>query len=185
MPEPLLNMHQVDIEVAGKALLNHVDFSLQAGEIVRLVGPNGSGKTTLFETILGHYKNYRGEIERSFNMKEFGYLPQVAHQFPKIQIQFRDICFKNYSFYPAGLLDKYWQQASGGERKKALIAKAISETTKLLIMDEPFNHLDDKSSETVQQELLQLKAKGVSILYTDHDIKIPGAREVEIEKWKS
>jgi ABC-type cobalamin/Fe3+-siderophores transport system ATPase subunit len=81
------------------------------------------------------------------------------------------------------MFSKNWHTSSGGERKKALIAKAISETKKILFLDEPFNHLDTKSSNLVSEEIIELSKSGVSVLYIGHDFIIPGSKDYRVDQW--
>lgn len=180
----MLALNQVSIHIAGAQFLKDVSFSLKPGEILHLIGPNGSGKSTLIETILGLRDDFTGMLKREFSQVEYGYLPQVAHQFPKIQLQLKDICEKEFSFYPQEIFEKHWHQASGGERKKALIAKAMSEAQKLLVLDEPFNHLDTKSIELVGHEITNLAANNVAILYTGHTDGVHFSHECEVTQWR-
>jgi len=181
----MLNIENADIFIHHRKLLTGVDFHIKNGEIIRLVGENGSGKTTLIESILMLREGCVGSIGRSFSTDEYGYLPQVASQFPKIYLEFKDVCSTEYSFYPKSIFSKNWHTASGGERKKALIAKALSEASKFVILDEPFNHLDIKSCELVTKEIIELCRKGLTVLYIGHDYKIENTRDIEVGQWKS
>lgn len=179
----MIEVNDLNISIDEKPLLKDVSFNIRAGEIIRFVGPNGCGKTSLLETLLGLRDYDSGSIVKNFSVDEYGYLPQVAHQFPKIHLQFNDVCNKALSFYSEAMLVKNWHTSSGGERKKALIAKAISETSKILFLDEPFNHLDLESSKLVASELVNISNRGISILYIGHDFTIPGSKDYTVDKW--
>jgi ABC-type Mn2+/Zn2+ transport system ATPase subunit len=181
----MLEIDNFNINLKSKPLLNGVSLSISKGEIVRLVGVNGSGKTTLVESILNLNNYFTGNINKHFSSEEYGYLPQVASQFPKINLEFKDVCKVEYSFYPKSTFEKNWHTSSGGERKKALIAKALSEATKIVILDEPFNHLDIKSCELVAQEILEQSKKGLTVIYIGHDYTIPDTRDIEVDRWMS
>lgn len=180
----MLQLNSVNIYIEGKKILKDVTFKVISGEIIRLVAPNGGGKTTLLESILNLRKDYSGSIKKEFIIEEYGYLPQVAHQFPKIYLQLQDICEQEFSFYSQELFTKNWHTSSGGERKKALIGKAISEGKKFIFLDEPFNHLDPLSSKKVEEELKKCAANGVSVIYTGHEYTISGSRDIEVNQWK-
>lgn len=180
----MLVLNHVQINIDGKAFLQNVSFKLNKGQILHLQGKNGSGKSTLMEVLLGLRGEYEGDILRNFDSNDYGFLPQVAHQFPKIHLLFNDICNTFYDFYPVELKDKSWHLASGGERKKALIAKAMSEAKSLLVLDEPFNHLDQGSAQQVVLQMQEMAASGVAIIYTGHEHKIDGSISCEVSQWK-
>lgn len=180
----MLSLNRVDIDIENKLFFKNVSFSLAPGQIVRLVAPNGGGKTTLIESILGLQSLKCGQIKRQFSNDDYGYLPQVASQYPKIFLQLKDVCAETFSFYPKELLVKNWHTSSGGERKKALIAKILSEAKKLIVLDEPFNHLDLASIEQVVDTLEKYSEKGISILYTGHEKYIPGSKDLEVMQWR-
>ncbi len=181
----MIRVKNTDIIIKNKILLRDVNLEINKGQIVRLLAPNGGGKTTLMEAILGLNNYYKGSIERSFKHDDYGYLPQVAHQYPKMHLLLGDICEQEYSFYPMHLKDKTWSSSSGGERKKALLAKAFNEARDLLILDEPFNHLDERSTELVSEELFKQNKNGLTIIYSSHDIEIPATINMDVLKWKS
>ncbi len=181
----MLKVENLNIFIHQAKLLTNVNFDIEKGEVIRFVGENGSGKTTLIESILNLRKDFKGSIARSFSEEEYGYLPQVASQFPKIYLEFKDVCKTEYSFYPKSMFSKNWHTSSGGERKKALIAKALSEASSFAILDDPFNHLDFKSCELVASEIMELSRKGLTVLYIGHDYKIEKTRDIEVGHWKS
>lgn len=180
----ILKTKQLNIYIQNTLFLKEVNFSIKPGEIIHLVGKNGSGKTTLIETLLKLNDNWKGEFKSYLGPADYGYLPQVSHQFPKMHIELRDVCNIEYSFYSKDLFHKSWHTASGGERKKALIAKAISEAKKLLILDEPFNHLDQISCQNVSKQIQDLSSRGIAVLYTGHEYIIESGHEVEIDQWR-
>lgn len=180
----MLELNNVNIFINNKKLLKDVSFTIKSGDIIRLVGENGSGKTTLVESILGLRSDYTGSISKTFSLEEYGYLPQVASKYPKIYFEFEDLCNKEFSFYPTRMFKKNWHTSSGGEVKKVLIAKAFTEGKKIIILDEPFNHLDKKSCELVSEEVLKLSQKGISVLYIGHDYKIPTTVDIEVDQWR-
>lgn len=180
----MLKVSSLNLFIEKKLFLKNVNFHVKAGQVVRLVAPNGGGKTTLIESILGLNGSVQGTVELDFSSEDYGYLPQVAHQFPKVYLKLKDICETEYSFYSKDLFFKSWHTSSGGERKKALIAKAMSEAKKLIILDEPFNHLDPMSCKKVEETILEKVKAGLSVIYTGHEYKITGVQDIEVAQWK-
>lgn len=181
----MLNIKNLSISIGNKSFFENINLEIAQGEILHLVGPNGCGKSTLIESLLDLRQEYHGSIERNFAISEYGYLPQVAHQFPKIHLLLKDICKQEFSFYPKELFDKHWHHASGGERKKALIAKAMHEAKKLLVLDEPFNHLDQASIKNVSSEIEALADTGVTVIFTGHNDIISKSKVCEVILWRS
>lgn len=180
----MLELNLVNLYIENRPLLKNIQFKVEPGQIVRLIAPNGGGKTTLIESILNLRSDYTGTIKKMFEDQDYGYLPQVSHQFPKIYLQLQDICNQSYPFYSEDLFNKNWHTSSGGERKKALIAKAISEAKKLVVLDEPFNHLDPASCKKVENELIKLAQGGCCVLYTGHEYSISSGIDIEVNQWK-
>lgn len=181
----MLDVVGSDFLVDKKIFLKNVNLKLGAGEIIHLLGNNGAGKSTLLEGLLNLTKNHTGSILRNFSSDEYGYLPQVAHQFPKIHLKLQDICEEEFFFYTRDLFEKKWHLSSGGERKKALIGKAIFEAKKLLILDEPFNHLDKKACSDVAREIERVSNNGVAVIYTGHEYELNKSRKIEVSQWRS
>jgi ABC-type Mn2+/Zn2+ transport system ATPase subunit len=180
----MIKFQDVDIYLQKNPLFKGVNLSISAGEMIRLIGSNGSGKTTLLDVIVGLRDYQTGNLIKNFQKSDYGYLPQVSHQFPKLYLQLKDVCSKSYSFYPEDLFNKSWHTSSGGERKRALIARALSQAKNLLILDEPFNHLDQASAQKVSECLVDLNQSGMTIIYTGHDHKLTGAQDIEVLKWR-
>ncbi len=180
----MIKLKDVSINIDGNTILKNIDFSIEPSDVIHISGENGSGKTTLIESMISLNNFSTGQITKNLKSNEYGYLPQVSHQNPKIYLELKDICNTFYSFYPRSFGEKKWHLSSGGERKKALIAKAITESKKLLILDEPFNHLDKESTSQVIILLEELKNKGLAIIYTGHSSTIPGSKKVEVSQWR-
>ena len=183
----------------AKVAVQDVSLTLQAGEIVGLLGPNGAGKTTTFYMVVGLVPATHGRVfldgrnvtdmpmwQRARN--GVGYLPQVASIFRKLTVwenvmavvetlgldererrdrtaqQLTDLGLEKLARQPAFTL-------SGGERRRLEIARALATNPRFLLMDEPFSGVDPISVAEVQSIIRKLKARGIGILITDHNVR--------------
>ncbi len=169
----LLELKDLNVFFGKKHFLQNVCLELHSSMAYHLVGENGSGKSTLL-----------AEIAKGAKHLQFGYLPQVAHQYPKVHFLLEDISNVEYPFYPKSLFKKEWHKASGGERKKALIAKTLSEGKDLIILDEPFNHLDKKSCDQIIECIQELIQLGKAVVFTAHENLVDQSKEIKVSKWR-
>jgi lipopolysaccharide export system ATP-binding protein len=182
-----------------RAVVNGVDLRVRAGEIVGLLGPNGAGKTTTFYMIVGLVAATRGRVlldGRDITRRRMherarlglGYLPQEASTFRKLTVaqnilaiveavgiprrQRADIVARSLEeFHLTALATQPAYTLSGGERRRLEIARALVTNPKFLLLDEPFAAIDPISVAEVQHALLQLKARGLGIIITDHNVR--------------
>ena len=180
-------------------ILSRLSLSLHAGEIVGLLGPNGAGKTTTFYMVVGLIPATHGRVfldgrnvtampmwQRARN--GVGYLPQEASIFRKLTVwenvmavvetldlnererrdrtaqQLTELGLEKLARQPAFTL-------SGGERRRLEIARALATNPRFLLMDEPFSGVDPISVAEVQSIIRKLKARGIGILITDHNVR--------------
>jgi lipopolysaccharide export system ATP-binding protein len=183
----------------AKVAVQDVSLSLHAGEIVGLLGPNGAGKTTTFYMVVGLIPATHGRVfldgrnvtprpmwQRARN--GVGYLPQEASVFRKLTVwenvmgvvetldlnererrdrtaqQLTELGLEKLARQPAFTL-------SGGERRRLEIARALATNPRFLLMDEPFSGVDPISVAEVQSIIRKLKARGIGILITDHNVR--------------
>lgn len=149
----------------GKILGRDIKLEMQAGELLFITGANGAGKSTLLRVLVGQARAAAGEFKWSISHEEIAYLPQlqsVAFHLPLTLWDVLRISHKGHLREEAvlrwGLLEKSqlhlaWNTASGGEKKRTLLTRALLQDPKVLILDEPLNHLDRKSRESVSQAL--------------------------------
>jgi lipopolysaccharide export system ATP-binding protein len=180
-------------------VVNGVDITVRAGEIVGLLGPNGAGKTTSFYMIVGLVPATAGKVfiggrdATALRMHErarlgVGYLPQEASIFRKLTVEENILAIVetiglakkerparvHQHLEELHLTHVAKQKAftlSGGERRRLEIARALVTQPKFLLMDEPFAGVDPISVADVQKMILALKQRGIGILITDHQVR--------------
>jgi lipopolysaccharide export system ATP-binding protein len=183
----------------SRAVVDGVDLKIAAGEVVGLLGPNGAGKTTTFYMIVGLIPAtsgrvlLNGEDITGLRMHQrarrgIGYLPQEASVFRKLTVEENIMAILEAVHVPRaerkerlrvhieelGLGHVAKQMAytlSGGERRRLEIARALVTRPSFLLMDEPFAAIDPISVAEVQKIILQLKARGIGVIVTDHNVR--------------
>ncbi|MEQ7125065.1 ATP-binding cassette domain-containing protein [Actinopolymorpha sp. B11F2] len=188
------------VSYAGVPVLSGIDVEVHPGEVVALLGPNGSGKSTLLRTILGLVPLAAGSLElfgtpgeRFGERARIGYVPQrqtvgggvpatvgevvstgrlVSHRWrPWLTGSDRGIVAD--AIATVGLAEKTHERMStlsGGQQRRALIARALASQPDLLVMDEPFAGVDAPNQEILAATLSTLVAGGVTLLLATHEI---------------
>lgn len=178
------------------AVAQNINFEIDAGDYLCILGSNGSGKTTLMKTILGLIKPLGGSI--SFDVKgaagEIGYLPQqtqVQRDFPasveeivlsgflskRGKLPFykkhhREEALKNMKRLGIdNLAHKSYKTLSGGQQQRVLLARALCAAASMLLLDEPTAGLDSKSTAEMYQYIETLNKEGMTIIMISHDVE--------------
>jgi lipopolysaccharide export system ATP-binding protein len=181
-------------------VVNGVNVRIGAGEVVGLLGPNGAGKTTTFYMIVGLVPATSGRVlingQDATHLRMHrrarlgvGYLPQEPSIFRKLTVaenvlaivetlrgvsaRDRTALVKHHldELSIGHLADQKAYTLSGGERRRLEIARALVTRPQFLLMDEPFAGVDPKSVAEVQNIVLDLKRRGISVLITDHNVR--------------
>ncbi len=180
----LLRISEVCLHFNGRTILDGVDLTLQAGEIVTIIGPNGAGKTTLLRVALGLLSPTRGTVKKREGLR-IGYMPQrlqIDSTFPLSVRRFLSLAASSKGENVAEILSETGAQAlidsplsglSGGELQRVLLARALLRRPDLLVLDEPAQGLDVHG----QMELFQLmseirRKRGCAILLVSHDLHL-------------
>jgi len=181
-----------------RTVVNHVSINVKQGEIVGLLGPNGAGKTTTFYMTVGLVVPNEGEIfigqQNITNFPVYrraqhgiGYLAQEASIFRKMTVEdnirsvleFTEMTPQQQREKLESLIDEFGLQKvrkntgdrlSGGERRRAEIARCLAIDPKFIMLDEPFAGIDPIAVQDIQSIVAQLKYRNIGILITDHNV---------------
>jgi lipopolysaccharide export system ATP-binding protein len=196
---PLLAAHELVKSYGGRRVVDGVSFTVDAGEIVGILGRNGAGKTTSFRMAIGMIAPESGSVE--FDGRDvtrmpmyqharagMGYLAQEPSVFQRLTCEQNlmailqtlpltgaertDRC--NALLAQFGLEHKRRDEArtcSGGERRRLEIARALVTDPRLILLDEPFAAVDPHTVEELQGEVRRLADTGIGILVTDHNVQ--------------
>jgi zinc transport system ATP-binding protein len=189
----IVKVSSVSFEYGSEKILDDISFSVDEGDFLGIVGPNGAGKTTLFFCMLGLIDGYNGEIKifgedirrNKKILKQIGYIPQrksIDRRFPLTIKELVSLSITNKSYIDnvdkvlryVDLYDnrnKIIGQLSGGQHQRVLIAKALVNKPKMLMLDEPTNELDQASQDNFYLFLKQLNdEEKITIIWTSHDL---------------
>ncbi len=171
---PLLQLSSVALTFGGEPILNGVDLVVQPGDRVALVGRNGSGKSTLMKVMAGIVEPDRGErtpgqgvtvgyMEQDPTLEGFATLGEFAASGLPPGEEYRvAVVAEGLKFSP----DTPVAVASGGERRRAALAKLLAEAPELMLLDEPTNHLDIEAIRWLEAELSNTR---VAYVLISHD----------------
>lgn len=195
----IIACEQVNVFLEDDHILHDVSFSLDAGEMVALLGGNGSGKTTLLRTILGLIPRKSGNVlvqgtpvEKLSDWRGIGYVPQrsqmnvssatVQEVVASGRLAHRKL-FRPLSNVDKAAIDEALEAVrltsragfemgilSGGQRQRAMIARALASKPDAILLDEPLAGLDVRSQDELAVVLDQLKQSGTALLIVLHEL---------------
>ena len=192
----LLTAENLKLGYEGKTVAEGLNFTVNSGDYLCIVGVNGSGKTTLMKTILHLNPPISGKIETGEGLKpsEIGYLPQqteIQRDFPASVWEI--VLSGNLShsglrpFYTKeekaaakrniekmGITDltkRCYRELSGGQQQRVLLARALCATSKMLLLDEPVSGLDPTATAEMYDLIYGLNKEGITVIMISHDIK--------------
>lgn len=180
--------------------LEDVSLTVKAGRVTGLIGMNGSGKSTLFKTIIGLVRPAAGQVRldgadpvSARRRGLIGYVPQSEDVDWTFPVSVRDVVMMGRYGHqgplrrarPADkqavdealerveltdLAERQIGQLSGGQRKRAFVARGIAQGADILLLDEPFAGVDKRSEATIVRLLRELAASGSTVLVSTHDL---------------
>lgn len=198
-----LSVENLCVKADGRHLIENITFSVEEGTIVAIIGPNGAGKTTLIKAVLGLIPFDTGSVnifgrrfKRNNSHVKVGYVPQrleFDRTFPLTVselLRFTVPPFYSFRIYKTkkeseiierllhtvgaqDLMDRSIGSLSGGELQRVMIAKAIVNDPKMLILDEPASGVDIEGQERFYDLVRRLnKEKGLTVILISHDLNV-------------
>lgn len=194
----MLTLSDLKVDIQGSRILNGISLSVEAGELVCLVGRNGAGKTTTFRTVMGYRRAVAGRI--AFEGAEIstlptwrivqrgiGFAPEEAEVYGDLTVAenielptwtrpqgrpARERLDEAYRVFPKlrQYLARGGNQLSGGERKMVSIARALTLDPKLLILDEPFEGLSPAIIPIIAEGIASIRAMGKGLLMAESNV---------------
>ncbi len=197
---PAIAVEGVTVRYGEVLALDDVSLSVEAGRVTALIGMNGSGKSTLFKTITGLIRPSRGTVRLSGappasvrRRGALGYVPQSEDVDWAFPVSVRDVVMMGRygrlgptrrahradraavdealeRVELTDLADRQIGRLSGGQRKRAFVARGIAQDAGVLLLDEPFAGVDKRSEATIVRLLRELAADGRAVLVSTHDL---------------
>ncbi len=181
----------------GKEIIGNINFCIDKGDYLCIVGENGAGKSTLMKTMLGLISPISGEIKFGDGLlrNEIGYLPQqtvIQRDFPaSVEEIVLSGCQGRRGIRPfyskrekllarknmgrmniKELAKSCYRELSGGQQQRVLLARALCATQKVLLLDEPVAGLDPKVMADLYNLIQKLNNEGITIIMISHDIEV-------------
>ena len=194
MSDPCLTFKNLTLGYAGRAAVHHLNGDIAKGSLTAVVGANGSGKSTLMKGIAGILKPLGGECRLSPNLS-VAYLPQQSELDRSFPAQVRDLVA--LGLWPKrGLFGRHRSEdraamgrvmeavglsgfekrnidsLSGGQMQRALFARAMLQDAQLILLDEPFNAVDEKTVADLMVLIKSWVAEGRTVLAVLHDFQL-------------
>lgn len=190
----LINVQHLHMSYGNKKVLTDINFEINQGDFLTIIGENGSGKSTLVKGLLGLKPLDEGTVNYlGVDLNQIGYLPQntqIQHDFPasvkEIVLSGCVNRLKKRFFYNAqdkqrmrrqlqrlqieDLANQHYIDLSIGQRQRVLLARALCATDQLIILDEPVTSLDPHITRSFYELLKELNQQGLTVVMITHDI---------------
>jgi len=200
MNDKIIEFIKVSKSYDEKVVLDDINFHIDKGQFVTVIGSSGSGKTTLLkminrlieptEGVIKVYDRNLAESDIIELRRKMGYVIQSNGLFPHYNVE------KNITYIPnltkklskdenlklansklesvglsEGYLKSYPNELSGGQQQRVGIARALAANPEIILMDEPFGALDEITRKQLQEEIIHIHSNlGVTIVFVTHDI---------------
>ena len=191
----LITVSDLSLGYDGQTIVDNLNFSVNVGDYLCIIGENGSGKSTLMRTLLGLRAPLSGSIDFGEGLKknEIGYLPQqtiVQKDFPaSVREIVQSGCLSRCGLRPfynkaekilardnmermgiTHLSSRCFRELSGGQQQRVLLARALCATEKVLLLDEPVSGLDPKVTAEMYSLIESLNKDGLTVIMISHDM---------------
>ena len=187
----MIKVKDLTLAYEGGVVVSDLSFEAKKGDYLFIVGENGSGKTTLVKSIIGKIKPKSGSISVESSALGFGYLAQqniIKKDFPASvrEVVLSGLVGSGRLFYSKEqkqkalenlkvfkvehLLDRAFWELSGGQQQRVLLARSLTASNGLLILDEPAASLDPIAANELYDIIESLNRDGITILMVSHDI---------------
>lgn len=179
----------------GREIVHDLNFEVNAGDYLCIVGENGSGKSTLMRTVLGLQPPLSGKVLTGDGLvpTQIGYLPQQTEVQKDFPATVREVVLSGCQggaglrpFYTrrekqlaaanmrrmgvTELAGRCYRELSGGQQQRVLLARALCATRKMLLLDEPVSGLDPKVTAEMYRIVEQLNREGITVIMISHDV---------------
>ncbi len=194
---PLIEVNNASFRYDGKEVVGDLNFSIDRGDYLCIVGENGSGKSTLVKGLLGLKAPHSGTISfgDGLSAREIGYLPQQKDSQRDFPASVMEVVLSGTlnslglrPFYSRAqreialaqlrcvgmipLRNASFRELSGGQQQRALLARALAATKKLLILDEPIAGLDPLATADMYRLITHInRDHGITIIMVSHDLR--------------
>jgi lipopolysaccharide export system ATP-binding protein len=184
----------------GRRVVDEVHVEVGLGEVVGLLGPNGAGKTTTFNMVVGLVPAEAGNVSlagldltplpiHKRARAGLGYLPQEASIFRRLTLRQNFLAVLELDksntrpqreaqaqalleeFHLTEVAESLGEQLSGGERRRAEIARSLIRRPRFMLFDEPFAGVDPINVIDIQRQIVALRTRGLGVLITDHNVR--------------
>ncbi len=180
----LMSAEGIGVQYGARHVLQHMNFSIDAGEVVTIVGPNGAGKSVFLRVLIGAEQPSEGRVNRRHGLA-IGYVPQrlsIGQTMPMNVARFlalsgsQDPSTNQTMLARVGIPDRAKEQMaslSGGEFQRVLLAHALLGAPQVLILDEPTQGLDQPAVAAFYRLIEEVRDEmGCAILMVSHDLNV-------------
>ncbi len=180
----LMSAEGIGVQYGARHVLQHMNFSIDAGEVVTIVGPNGAGKSVFLRVLIGAEQPSEGRVNRTHGLA-IGYVPQrlsIGQTMPMDVARFlalsgsQNVSTNQTMLARVGIPDRAKEQMaslSGGEFQRVLLAHALLGAPQVLILDEPTQGLDQPAVAAFYRLIEEVRDEmGCAILMVSHDLNV-------------